>query len=530
MKSFKCLLALPLLVTSLTACGGKEEFTESDYAKVNAIVDNYATSVQNSKAAGIAVSGRINKINIKGDATWWSYAEQEQEDDPEPVKPVPAGNDVAVQSKGKQMKGDVLGFLSMIPNFSIKNGEINIDPQDIATFSLPASLTSVAETYFKALAKKEGLSTALTVVLANLPKFPMNTNLLKAVNGIKEIKFNKETELIDWDNLEYQKWDYGTVSYFTSGARVKVTIETDDIETFMWEIGDRFSRKGEHDPKPEPEKKYPASFSVTTNKIGYIDSLSINLKLENEKFEQADSSLYYIYLNGDIDIDLALTFKQTISDPITVKYQVTAYREKKDDEDKVDAVYGSEEKLMPLIRDKIVDPTTNLSELKDYVTFDWYSNIETNDSGMPISLKKIYDDPIFCRDYWKGNEKNVAFLNQAYDVVVLPSLTQDSTTKVYKPNYQILGAIKLITSLNSISVDGRVISDKNALSNKPGDKLLVSAADRLMGDVTIYGEDGKPMVVENAFLDEIFINSNVLESRTSECIINISVLKIDNEK
>lgn len=501
MNKSKYLLALPLLMGTLVGCGNKgTNFTETTYEDAKKIADNYKESIKNSKASTITIGGHINKIAIKGDATWWSF------DTPEGggIKPT---------------------LISLIPNFSFEDGEINIDPQDMVSTTLPGSLVSVFDTFISSA--KLSMKTAL--IVSDLPRFPMNHNLIRAIHGIKEIKV--KDDYVDWDNIEDLEWKNAEIKYYTGDGRLKIDVATQDINSFMDEINLRLNPG--YIPGPVGEKKYPATFSVTTNKIGYIDSLGIKFKVENIDLETPEetSEMFYAHIKGDIELDLALTFKQNISDPMSIKYQLTPYHIYDPEKDTtVDAEYGPEDGdkyKLTLEKDNIIEPTADLDDLKEYVTFDWRSNVELDNDTGTYSLKDRYDDPIFNQKYWKDNAKNIALTNESYDVVVLP--TYDKDTK--KPKYQILGATfdvskMRMNSLLTTSIDGRTVSI-NTGWKKPEEKLLISAADEMIQDVEVYGEDGKIANVLN--LDEIFINVDMLGSKQSEYIVNIPVARLPQE-
>lgn len=504
MRKSKYLLALPLLMGTLVGCGNKgTNFTETNYEDAKKIADNYKESIKNSKASTITIGGHINKIAIKGDATWWSF------DGPEGGK------------------GIMPMLISLIPNFSFQDGEINIDPQDMVSTTLPGSLVSVFDTITSDMSSES----KTMLIASDLPRFPMNHNLVKAINGIKEIKLKDETT-IDWDSIEDLEWKNAEVKYYKGDGRLKIDVVTPDINSFMDEINSRLNPG--YIPGPPEEKKYAGTFSVTTNKIGYIDSLGIKFKVENIDLEtdEETSEMYYAHIKGDIELDFALTFKQNISDPMSIKYQLSPYHIYDSETDKtIDAEYGPEngKKLqLTLERDNVIGPTADLDDLKEYVTFDWYSNIEVDKKeGKTYSLKDKFDDPIFNQNYWKDNARNIALTNESYDVVVLPSY--DKTTK--DPKYQVLGAgvdeMKMqVNSLLTTSIDGRIVS-VNTGWKKTEEKILISAGDEIMEDVAVYGEDGK--VVANLNLDEIFINVDMLGSKQSEYIVNIPVVRLPQE-
>lgn len=490
MRKYKYLLVLPFAIAALTACGNAaDNFTEIGYDDAASIADNYAVTIKSNKASSIIVGGHVNKIDFTGDMTWWS----------------------AKAIEGAPMSKTLLG---LIPNFSVTDSKISVDSEDIVSTTLPGSLVSVAESM---LPEALNMKSVAILTVANLPKFPMNHNLLKALTGIKELKLidplTKEIlGNIDWDNIELKDkgWEHAVVKYFKSGSRLKVTLTTDDIESLMGEIKHVINPEAPVDP--EPEKKYGASFSITTNKIGYIDSFGIKLKVDNIDIEESSMDNYYMRVKGNLDMDVALTFNQTISAPINVKYQLIAYHETKEGE-QVDATYGPGGAYQ-LTKEKVIEPTADLKDLKDYVTFDWYSNIETKETTK--TLKSVYDDVIFNFNYWKDNDKNVAFTNDSYDVVAIPA----DKCVILGAHQREFGQSQEFKSLISTSRDGRLISTEYGLVNKFG-KLIESAGDVVLENVIMPAKEGEAPKL--ASLGEIYINSNMIDNNSREFIVNIAV-------
>lgn len=474
MKTYKYLLVLPFATAALASCGGTR-FSATDYNNAVKIADNYATSIKNSKASSIEVGGHINSIKVKGDATWWSYKPQEE-------NPLESS------------------LISLIPNFDIKDGEINVDSQDIVTVSLPSSLVALATS----AVEMDALS-----IISNLPKFPMNHNLVKVLYGIKKLKMTEDG--IDWDNTAAESWKKAKVGFYSGNGRLKVTIDTDDIMSFIQEVQTAFG--GGKVSNEEPVKKYPASFSLTTNSIGYIDSLGIKFSIEGAEGTWKNSDIYYAHIKGDVAVDLELKFAQKISAPITIKYQLTPYTVAPEGKP-YDLTYRGTN----LVRDaaNVIGPTTSLSSLKKYVTFDWYSNYDRR-SGI---LKEIYDDPIFNFNYWKDNEENIAFADESYEVLAIPKCTTTKTS--FKQDYMILGAdiysYYQDDSFVTTSIDGRVIS--NASGFKSESTKILEAASDVIQQFCIKDDSGNKHLVE---MDEIFINSNMLQDSGSEYIVNIAV-------
>lgn len=499
MKSFKYLLALPLALTSLVACGGssKENFTSIDYAKAGEIADSYATSISNSKAASITVSGDVNKVKVKGDITWWSY---HSEKDPE---------------KEEQTKS----ILEMIPNFSLKNSEINVDPQSIASFEIPGSLMSVADTMIGIMADD-----AMFALLDNLPKFPMNSRMLQLVHGFEftEESFDEDQNIV-WEKLGQKDWVNATDSYYTSNGRLKVVLEFKDTFDFINEVKERVMGEQEYEPS---KIKLPGSIAITTNKVGYIDSFSINCSVKDVDKEFAKGSMYSLYLKGDAEIDVSLRFKQTYAKPVTIKYQLVPYHMTTAEEAEkghIDATYLiAEDTNINLTKDpnKIIDPTTSLDAFKDYFTVDWYKNVADG------KLTVKHDIPFFNLDYWYGKDsaRNVAYTDDSYDVVVMPTYNDSGDAK-----YTILGAkmgsnesqkeIVIQPSKVYTSIDGRVISTDQGMKRDVA-KSLLSAAD-VITSVTIEKEDAADIEL---LADEIFVNSTMFNDAKSECVVTIPVL------
>lgn len=495
MKSFKYLLVLPFAITALASCN-KGNFSPTSYEKAVSVADNYVTSIKNSKASSLTVSGHINKINVKGDMTWWSYEADPIPNDPEPLKPTVKTDGISNLAKVQKEKINTLW--SLIPNFSVKNAEIKVDEQDLISTTIPGSIANLTSMF-----DSQEMS---MVVLGSLPKFPMNHNLLKVLYGIDGLKM-KEDGGVDWDNIIATKWDKATVSFYQAGGRLKVTIDTDDIESFVDEIEQRIG-SNTRITNDEP-KKYPASFYLTTNEIGYIDSLGIKFSVKDVEGELKRGDAYYMYVKGDLEVDLSLTFAQKIAKPITIKYQLCEYRHLSETETP-DIVYCD----TPLKLDKVSDLTTSLDDFKEKVTFDWFSNIQGS------KLTKVYDDPIFGFNYWKDGAKNVAFTDEAYDALVVP--TYNTTTGGgLEPKCTVLGAFKKndVKSLVTTSINGRVISDENGFKSAD-DKILATAADTL--DKVSYTTPDKKASGE-LIVDEIFINSNLICANDSEYIISVAI-------
>lgn len=496
MKTFKYFLALPLALSAVTACGGSN-YKETSYEDAIKVADNYAESIKANKASSIEVGGQIDKIDIKGDATWWSYESQEESITKETL-------------------------LSLIPNFSFTDGELNIGKQELVSCSIPSSLVSLANILASGA---DNMSTMVFLIGSSLPKFPMNSRLLLLLNGYKEFVYkDKEDQSImnvDWDKMEPLKWEKADVKYFTAGGKLKITIDTADIDAFFDEIRSRSKQPKPHEAlNDEPEKqKNSGSFSITTNNIGYIDSLSVNCKIENLDEELDNSNIYYLKIKGDLEMNFTLNFKQKISSPITLKYQLTEYRIAGATESPDCTYYygdGKEATPIGLKFDKVSDITTDLDKFKDKVTFDWFSNYS---SGGSIK-KYAYDDPIFSINYW-DRAKNIAFSDESYDVYAIP--TYKTTTEGKVPNYSILGGIEhgfsepsKTVSYVTTSIDGRVISSSAGLLGGAL-KVLDSAADALKS-VCLDEKEGIYMPS-----DEIFINSTMLNTNNSEYIINIAI-------
>lgn len=540
MKSFKCLLALPVAIVALAACGnGEANFKEVDIAAAKEVVETYATTITNSKASNIIVSGHVNKITLDGDATFWRY-----DTNGGGTRKNNLSNDAYGASNAKSF---VSGLLAMIPNFSVKDSHVSVDPHDIASFTMPGSLLSLGQSL---LGEAVNIKKNAVLVLANLPKFPMNTRLLRMIDGLKKLPEERTEE--EWAKIEDESWTKANVSYFTSGSRLKVTLSTDDLEAFFDEVDERY-----FDNKPsgrQSEKKYPGSFTITTNEIGYVDSLSMNFKLENIDEEQEKQDVMYYSIKGNVDIDIALTFKQAISDPITIKYQLSVYRQPGEDEVPDTEFITGGPKPIPLIydKDKSKPLTTDLSTFSDYLTFDWFSNTDllnplAEGKDATRVLTKIYDDPIFCYNYWNTKEKNVAFSNESYDVLAIPKYTVDKTTSEVKPACYVLGGdfhdygkSSKVRSMLTISADGRVISTNGGLYDNYY-KVLNAAGDATHNfnfntlqpakggyqPIVIKGENDSEIIVP---MDEIFINSNFLSAKDSEYIVNIPILLLDEEE
>lgn len=519
MKSFKYFLALPLLFSTLVGCGSKDNFSVISYEKAKEIADNYVDSIKSNKASSITVGGHVNSITVKGDATWWSFKE------PTLITPEKRPDaKVTGASSGEVAKKKYSGnnLLSMIPNFSITDSELKVDPHDIVSTTLPGSLMSVVEDVMKTSNVAKGF-----MILANLPKFPMNHNLLKFVTGYTyEGKEPKDKDgNTDWDKIEQKDWDEAEVKCYTANGRLKVSVETKDFEAFYNGIKKRFNP--DFKPEPHGDKTYPASFYITTNKIGYVDSLGVNFEVADIDIEEENADRYYLKLKGNLEMDLALTFKQDISRPVTIKYQVTPYHVTDFTKgEKVDAEYnyGKEGKI-PLTKEEIVGPDTDLTKFEKYVKFDWLSNIENDRDKSYKALKNIYDDPIFNFNYWKDNPKNIAFLDEVYDIVVIPAYSVKDGE--YTQKYQILGANKgkSALSLLTTSVDGRVVSTNRGIKDET-DKLLEAAGDGIIEEVCVEldPETRQPILASKLDLTEIYINANMFTSKDSEYIVNIPVL------
>lgn len=499
MKKSKYLLVLPLALTTLAACNSGERFAKSNYDNACKIAENYVESIKANKAATIEVGGHINKLSVNGDMTWWS----------------------ASYEKTKEL-GIAKTLLSLIPNFSIEDSELTINSQDIAKFSIPGSLMDVVET----LSGLKNKSSIRYVLLDNLPKFPMNTKMLQLINGFKMVPPESEANIeIPWEHMEDDPWDRADVNFYTSNGRLKITLETDDIKGFGDEIEARLQGK---DPQPVPPERttYPASFSLTTNNVGYIDSVSAKLKIEgiDEELKSKDE-LFYLYINGDIELDLTLNFKQTFADQVSLKYQLVEYEEAEEGSYYVE--YGD----MKLKCKKVHDITSDIDSLKDYVTFDWY----TNYNGNSREMVENYDDPIFNINYWHDEDcaKNTAFTAESYDVMIFPAY--DTTGEKPVQKYQILGAVHTWTeegtvvtpSLNSTSKNGRIISNNQGIYNGLL-KALESAADIVVPSVILEKDESDIPTVE-VDADELYINPNMLKADGSEYIVSIAVLDLQAE-
>lgn len=530
MGKSKYLLVLPMALTMLTACGNSEvNYKKADLNAAKEIAENYSTAITNSKASDVVVSGRINKFTVDGDLTWWHYTEANE-------GKIIVGED-AIESayQAKVKREGILGLLMMIPNFSVKDSHVFVDPHDITTFTMPSSLLSLGKSLITGKTKMK--DTAI-ITLANLPKFPMNPRLLRAIGGLN--KLPEELTEEEWNKVEDSPWTKADVSYFTSGSRLKVTITTQDVKTFIDEVSDRYSEEhisNVHDS----EKKYPGSFTITTNEIGYVDSLSVNFKLENID-EKQENEFLYLSVKGNVEVDLALNFKQTISDPITIKYQLSAYRKPEEGEtpDVIYKVGGASGIPLKYDEEKSKPLTTDLSTFSDYLTFDWYSNTkslypEQQGGNVPLVLTNVYDDPIFCYNYWNAQQKNIAFSNESYDVLAIPKYTIDETTGKANPVCQVLGGAfheygtpSRVRSMVTTSVDGRVISTDGGLFS--GSSKILDAAGDAVHNAQFGGMDvGQPIIIKNEDkeirvpIDEIFINSNFLGAKGSEYIINIPI-------
>ena len=498
MKPFKYLLALPFALTSLVACGNS--YSKISYDSAVKVANSYLPSIKNHKASAISISGHVNSIKIKGDCTFWSYSK--------PLEDIEGGEDL----------------LTLIPNFDIKNGEIVVDQQEIATTSIPASILSMADTattklYAGGEKKPVVVKKSVYSFLVNLPKFPMNRNIIKALYGFEELKRTTDGE-IDWDKTVAKSWDEAEVTFAKNGnGGLKITIDTDDIMTFFTEVMTATSG-GKVNADPEPaEKKYPLTATITTNSIGYVDSLSVKTKIEKAEYKYDEKpDIYYFALNGDLKADFSLRFKQSFSKPMSIKYQLSYYEDVDEEKSEIPEIVWGPRKLK-LNKTKSIGLTTNLDDFKNYLTFDWYKNLAGE------MLGESYDDPYFYFNYWDTGY-NIAFTNMNYDVLAIP--TYNKTTML--PNCEILGAAGrkrsnayevIGKSYVTTSIDGRIISTDEGLPSG-SQKLLEAAGDRFC---RITNEDGVSLSA-----DEIFVNSNMLNSSSAECIINIAVASPKAEK
>lgn len=500
MKPFKCLLALPFALTSLVACGNS--YSKISYEAAVKVANSYLPSIKNHKASAISISGHVNSIKINGDCTFWSYSK--------PLEDIEGGEDL----------------LTLIPNFDIKNGEIVVDQQEIATTSIPASILSMADTattklYASVEKKSVVVKKSVYSFLVNLPKFPMNRNIIKALNGFEELKRTTDGE-IDWDKTEPTGWEEAEVTFAKNGnGGLKITIDTEDMVAFFAEVMTA-TVDGKVNADPEPaEKKYPLTATITTNSIGYIDSLSVKTNIEEAEYEYAEQpDIYYFALNGDLTADFTLRFKQSFSKPMSIKYQLSYYEDVDEEKGEIPEIVWGPRKLK-LNKTKSIGLTTNLDDFKNYLTFDWYKNLE-KEGG---ELGESYDDPYFNFNYWDTGY-NIAFTNMNYDVLAIP--VYDKTAK--KPKCEILGArgskknnapLFINKSYVTTSIDGKIISTDEGLPSG-SQKLLEAAGDRFC---RIVNEDGDFLQA-----DEIFVNSNMLNSSSAECIINIAVASPRAEK
>lgn len=514
MKAFKYFLALPLALTGLVSCN--KGFSKSDFKTAKSITENYAKSIKNSKATGIVVGGHVNKITIDGDATWWSYSPLDP-DEPEEGK-------MKLGAARREEKNPLSNSLiSMIPNFSVKDSEIKVDSQDIASFAMPSSLMS-----FTNSAVSESTATVAFSVLANLPKFPMNRNLLRAINGMEKLPESIKSHE-DWDAIDDKPWETAKVKYYTNKGRLKIAVEAEDMKAFMNELDERYfpeeSKLGfNEDPS---DKKYPGGFTITTSKVGYIDSMSIKLKYDDLKFHKEESDYLYVDLDANFELDVALKFEQIISDPVTLKYQLSVYHETEEDEypDFEYPVDGTNPIPLTYDKEKSKGLTTSLEDFEEYLKFDWFSNttnkkIEKEEEEQETDERVIeehYDDPIFGFNYWNDNAKNIAFTNEAYDVLAYPVLeSSEPVCTILGGGLHEFGEEADVVSHVTSSADGRVISTSNGLLRN-GLKVLDAAGDAIR---KVYFDK---TFEEYSLADEIFINSNMLESKKTTYIVDIAI-------
>ena len=528
MKIKKALYLVPFAVLPIIGCNKSAEVVEVSLDEATKLADNYQTSISNKKASNIIVGGHINKFNISGDMTWWSYEREVSE----------GGDSEEASSLGSKLsKSSGLNFESLcsyIPNFSFKNGELSIDEQDIGKFTIPGSLLNIYD-----LTRSISTSTTddkIFTTLFNLPKFPMSPRLLKILGGVEEIVYKKDSEgyktnEIDWDNCKAKTWDYCTVKYTNDNGKLGFECFGEDLEKFVEGIDKRLDKSDPETNNSSNEEKLdpvPFTLSIKTNETGFIDSIGINVKGNNINVTEEEGELYYFSLQGNAEIDLKLNFTQEKASPLTIKYQVVEYEILKAEEEyQADAVYGD----TYLKKSKTSDLATDLSTFKDYFTVDWYRNVSQSKYG-DLKLNTKYDDPLFNYNYWGDRAKNIAFDDEIYDVLIVPkyevTTDPDSGVKTIEPKYRILGfddesySNKLVESksLFSASHNGKVISIDYGFSIA-GEKLLLSSADKVKKiNIEDNGANAELMC------DEIFINSNMLtSSEDNEYIISIPVCK-----
>ncbi len=479
MKSFKYVLALPLALASLTSCGG-DNWTKIDVNEAISISKNFLPSVRDNKASTIGVSGHINSIKIDGSAKFKKF-------DPTEI----------IYNRD---------LLSLIPDFEIKNGEITVDSQEIMSTTLPGTLMTFAT---------ESIQADMFKTIVNLPKFPANPNLISTFYGVKEINYQKDLELESWGNL-------ATTNFYKDNGRLKIELNIPKFGPFITEFNKR-SGSSETD-----DSEFPLNLTFTTNDVGYFDSFSLNTDVKNIDLTIFDDpEVIEAYIKGNFSADFTLKFTQTFSKPMTIFYQVLEYEKFQEDEkhpEKNPDEYYSELDndgnivSVPLTLVKKSGLKSTLSELSNYVTFDWARDYVTTTQGnvSKTTYNPTVDDPIFNYNYWHDEDcpLNRVYSNDIYGVMIKGASGEDSQKKKFE--YKVLGADyeNGIKSLSSISIDGQGINNINGFDRT--NKTLEAAADNL---ITITEDSGKTYE-----MDEIFINSTETNAKDSTYIINIPVM------